>query len=104
MKMDLMNKLNKEEKGALKREEIRLKQDARELGLSFDEVIFRLVPPEEIRDIAAFGLPNRYIHWVFGGQYKYLDNMEKKEKMSIQELVLNTGKDRAAECVELSFG
>ncbi len=74
----------------LKKYEERLLRDAEALGLSFDDVLFKIATPDEIREIAAFGLPNRYLHWVFGAQYKNLDIMEKSGQMHIYELVLNS--------------
>ncbi len=74
----------------LKKHEEQLLSDAEALGLSFDKVIFRSATPDEIREIAAFGLPSRYLHWVFGAQYKNLDIMEKSGQMHIYELVLNS--------------
>ena len=36
------------------------------------------------------GLPNRFIHWYWGGTYKELVTQQNKEVFSILELVLNT--------------
>jgi stage V sporulation protein R len=35
------------------------------------------------------GLPNRFIHWYWGGTYKELVTQQNKEVFSILELVLN---------------
>jgi spore cortex formation protein SpoVR/YcgB (stage V sporulation) len=36
------------------------------------------------------GLPNRFIHWYWGGTYKELVTQQNKEVFSILEPVLNT--------------
>ena len=40
---------------------------ARERGLSFDPVVFRVTDSDELAEVASMGLPNRFIHWYWGG-------------------------------------
>jgi len=68
----------------------RIEALARERGLSFDPVYFRLTDSDEIAEVASMGLPNRFIHWYWGGAYKELVVQQNKELFSILELVLNT--------------
>lgn len=63
---------------------------ARDRGLSFDPVFFRLTDSDELAEVASMGLPNRFIHWYWGGAYKELTLQQNKEVFSILELVLNT--------------
>lgn len=63
---------------------------ARQKGLSFDPVYFRVTDSDEIAEVASMGLPNRFIHWYWGGAYKELVMQQTKELFSILELVLNT--------------
>lgn len=63
---------------------------ARERGLSFDPVYFRVTDSDEIAEVASMGLPNRFVHWYWGGAYKELVTQQAKEVFSILELVLNT--------------
>ena len=64
-------------------------------GLSFDPVYFRLTDSDEIAEVASMGLPNRFIHWYWGGAYKELATQQTKEIFSILELVLNTSPSHA---------
>src|SRR5438128_10462777 len=68
----------------------RIETLARERGLSFDPVYFRMTDSDEIAEVASMGLPNRFIHWYWGGAYKELVVQQNKELFSILELVLNT--------------
>ncbi len=68
----------------------RIETLARRRGLSFDPVYFRLTDSDEIAEVASMGLPNRFIHWYWGGAYKELVVQQNKELFSILELVLNT--------------
>lgn len=63
---------------------------AQQRGLSFDPVYFRVTDSDEIAEVASMGLPNRFIHWYWGGAYKELVLQQNKELFSILELVLNT--------------
>ncbi len=63
---------------------------ARARGLAFDPVIFQMTNSDEIAEVASMGLPNRFIHWYWGGTYKELVTQQNKEVFSILELVLNT--------------
>ena len=63
---------------------------ARARGLSFDPVIFRITDSDELAEVASMGLPNRFIHWYWGGAYKELTLQQNKAVFSILELVLNT--------------
>jgi spore cortex formation protein SpoVR/YcgB (stage V sporulation) len=68
----------------------RIEALARAKGLSFDPVYFRMSDGEEIAEVASMGLPNRFIHWYWGGTFKELVTQQSKEVFSILELVLNT--------------
>jgi spore cortex formation protein SpoVR/YcgB (stage V sporulation) len=63
---------------------------AHDRGLVFDPVIFQITDSDEIAEVASMGLPNRFIHWYWGGTYKELVTQQSKEVFSILELVLNT--------------
>src|SRR5205807_7954587 len=63
---------------------------ARDRGLAFDPVVFQITDSDEIAEVASMGLPNRFIHWYWGGTYKELVMQQTKEVFSILELVLNT--------------
>jgi len=52
-------------------------------GLSFDPVYFRMTDSDEIAEVASMGLPNRFIHWYWGGAYKELVLQQNKELFSI---------------------
>ena len=68
----------------------RIEALAHDRGLSFDPVIFRVTDSDEIAEVASMGLPNRFIHWYWGGAYKELTLHQSKDVLSILELVLNT--------------
>lgn len=68
---------------------------ALEKGLSFDPVYFRVTDSDEIAEVASMGLPNRFIHWYWGGAYKELVTQQSKAVFSILELVLNTNPSHA---------
>src|SRR3989442_7145935 len=68
----------------------RLEDLAWERGLDFDPVVFQITDSDEIAEVASMGLPNRFIHWYWGGMYKELVTQQNKEVLSILELVLNT--------------
>lgn len=68
----------------------RIEALARERGLSFDPVYFRVTDSDQIAEVASMGLPNRFVHWYWGGAYKELVMQQAKEVFSILELVLNT--------------
>src|SRR3989304_2143460 len=68
----------------------RIEELARARGLSFEPVYFRLTDSDELAEVASMGLPNRFIHWYWGGAYKELTTQQNKEAFSILELVLNT--------------
>jgi stage V sporulation protein R len=68
----------------------RIEALARDLGLSFEPVIFRVTTSDEIAEVASMGLPNRFIHWYWGGAYKEIHAQQQKAVFSILELVLNT--------------
>lgn len=73
----------------------RIESLARDRGLTFDPVYFRLTDSDEIAEVASMGLPNRFIHWYWGGAYKELATQTSKEVFSILELVLNTSPSHA---------
>jgi stage V sporulation protein R len=68
---------------------------ARDRGLAFDPVVFQITDSDEIAQVASMGLPNRFIHWYWGGTYKELVLQQTKEVFSILELVLNTAPSHA---------
>ncbi len=68
---------------------------ARDRGLEFDPVVFQITDSDEIAEVASMGLPNRFIHWYWGGTYKELVLQQSKEVFSILELVLNTAPSHA---------
>ena len=73
----------------------RLETLAHDRGLNFDPVIFQLTDSDEIAEVASMGLPNRFVHWYWGGVYKELVTQQNKEVFSILELVLNTAPSHA---------
>ncbi|HEV8355071.1 MAG TPA: SpoVR family protein [bacterium] len=64
-------------------------------GLTFDPVYFRVTDSDEIAEVASMGLPNRFIHWYWGGAYKELATQQNKQLFNILELVLNTSPSHA---------
>jgi len=68
---------------------------AHDRGLAFDPVVFQITDSDEIAQVASMGLPNRFIHWYWGGTYKELVLQQTKEVFSILELVLNTNPSHA---------
>jgi len=68
---------------------------AHDRGLVFDPVVFQITDSDEIAQVASMGLPNRFIHWYWGGTYKELVMQQTKEVFSILELVLNTNPSHA---------
>jgi stage V sporulation protein R len=73
----------------------RLEGIAHDRGLAFDPVVFEMSDSDEIAEVASMGLPNRFIHWYWGGAYKELVTQQNKEVFSILELVLNTAPSHA---------
>lgn len=63
---------------------------ARDRGLTFDQVLFATSDADSLAQVASMGLPNRFLHWYWGGAYKELSTQQTKELFSILELVLNT--------------
>ena len=55
----------------------RLETLARDRGLAFNPVVFQLTDSDEIAEVASMGLPNRFVHWYWGGVY----NREMKQLM-----------------------
>jgi len=68
----------------------RVEKLARGLGLRWDPVVFRMSEAEEIAEVASMGLPNRFVHWYWGGAYKEIRLQQDKSLLSILELVLNS--------------
>jgi stage V sporulation protein R len=68
---------------------------ARDRGLVFDPVVFQITDSDDLAQVASMGLPNRFIHWYWGGTYKELVMQQTKEVFSILELVLNTSPSHA---------
>jgi len=73
----------------------RLEGLAHDRGLAFDPVIFQITDSDAIAEVASMGLPNRFIHWYWGGAYKELVTQQNKEVFTILELVLNTAPSHA---------
>jgi stage V sporulation protein R len=73
----------------------RLEGIAHDRGLAFDPVVFEMSDSDAIAEVASMGLPNRFIHWYWGGAYKELVTQQNKEVFSILELVLNTSPSHA---------
>ncbi len=68
----------------------KIEEYARKCGLDFFEVIFELLPWEEINMIAAYGgFPNRYPHWRFGMEYEELSKGYSYGLQRIYEMVIN---------------
>ena len=66
-------------------------------GLDFYEVVFEMVEPDEVNEIAALGgfpqyggFPNRYPHWRFGMEYDRLSKSYAYGLSKIYEMVINT--------------
>lgn len=68
----------------------RVEKLAQDLGLRWDPVVFRLSEAEELAEVASMGLPNRFVHWYWGGAYKEIRLQQEKSLLSILELVLNS--------------
>lgn len=68
----------------------RIEALARARGLSFEPVYFRVTDSDELAEVASMGLPNRFIHWYWGGAYKELVAQQSREVFTILEVVLNT--------------
>jgi stage V sporulation protein R len=68
---------------------------AHDRGLAFDPVVFQITDSDDLAQVASMGLPNRFIHWYWGGTYKELVMQQTKEVFSILELVLNTNPSHA---------
>ncbi len=68
---------------------------AHDRGLGFEPVVFQMTDSDEIAEVASMGLPNRFIHWYWGGAYKELVTQQNKQVFSILELVLNTAPSHA---------
>ncbi|MDR7414301.1 MAG: SpoVR family protein, partial [Armatimonadota bacterium] len=68
----------------------RVEELARQLGLRWDPVVFRMSEAEEIAEVASMGLPNRFVHWYWGGAYKEIRLQQDKSLLIILELVLNS--------------
>lgn len=56
----------------------RIEALARARGLSFEPVYFRVTDSDELAEVASMGLPNRFIHWYWGGAYKELTMQQNK--------------------------
>ena len=64
---------------------------ARDLGLDFPEIIFEMVEPDEVNEIASLGgFPQRYPHWRFGMEYDRLSKSYAYGLSKIYEMVINT--------------
>ena len=69
---------------------VRIEEYARNAGLDFFEVIFEILPWEEINMLAAYGgFPNRYPHWRFGMEYEELSKGYSYGLQRIYEMVIN---------------
>ncbi len=69
---------------------IQIEEYARECGLDFFEVVFELLPWDQINMIAAYGgFPTRYPHWRFGMEYEELSKGYSYGLHRIYEMVIN---------------
>ncbi len=69
---------------------IQIEEYARKCGLDFFEVIFELLPFDQINMIAAYGgFPTRYPHWRFGMEYEELSKGYSYGLHRIYEMVIN---------------
>ena len=60
-------------------------------GLTYYDVIFEMVEPNEVNEIAALGgFPKRYPHWRFGMEYDRLSKSYSYGLSKIYEMVINT--------------
>jgi stage V sporulation protein R len=67
-----------------------IKAKAIEYGLSFDEVIFEVLPFDVMNQIAAYGgFPTRYPHWRWGMEYERLSKRDAYGLGRIYEMVIN---------------
>ncbi len=71
---------------------------ARDRGLVFDPVVFQITDSDEIAQVASMGLPNRFIHWYWGGTYKELVMQQTKEVFSILELRIALHTSASTDC------
>lgn len=68
-----------------------IEQHAHDFGLDFPEVVFELLPSDELNAVAALGgFPNRYPHWRFGMAYDQLSKGYDHGLSKIYEMVVNT--------------
>ncbi len=63
---------------------------ALDCGLDFFEVVYEMVSPEKVNEIAAYGgFPVRYPHWRFGMEYERLAKSHLYGLHKIYEMVIN---------------
>ena len=68
-----------------------IRAKAVQYGLDFYEVVFEMVEPDEVNEIAALGgFPQRYPHWRFGMEYDRLSKSYAYGLSKIYEMVINT--------------
>jgi stage V sporulation protein R len=74
------------------REQVRRIQDlARESGLDFAEIDFRVLDAHDVNGVAAYaGFPVRYPSWRFGMEFERLEKSYQYGLSRIYELVINT--------------
>ena len=74
----------------LKREQDRIEQIARQMGLTFFKVVFEMVDWREMNALAAYGgFPTRYPHWRWGMEYAELAKSYEYGLHKIYEMVIN---------------
>ena len=74
----------------LKREQDRIEQIARNMGLTFFKVVFEMVDWREMNALAAYGgFPTRYPHWRWGMEYAELAKSYEYGLHKIYEMVIN---------------
>jgi len=74
----------------LQREQERIEQVAREMGLTFVRVVFEMVDWREMNALAAYGgFPTRYPHWRWGMEYAELAKSYEYGLHKIYEMVIN---------------
>ena len=74
----------------LRREQERIEQVARDMGLTFYRVVFEMVDWRQMNALAAYGgFPTRYPHWRWGMEYAELAKSYEYGLHRIYEMVIN---------------
>ena len=76
---------------SLRREVVRIQALAREAGLDFAPIDFRMLDAQQVNGVAAYGgFPVRYPSWRFGMEFERLEKSRQYGLSRIYELVINT--------------